>query len=63
MNEGADGVQLDAAITKDGEIIVMHDDTARLHPDVINCAGGAGGTGGTGAGGAGGTTGAAARVA
>jgi glycerophosphoryl diester phosphodiesterase len=27
MDEGADGVQLDAAITKDGEIIVMHDDT------------------------------------
>jgi glycerophosphoryl diester phosphodiesterase len=27
MNAGADGVQLDAAITQDGKIIVMHDDT------------------------------------
>jgi glycerophosphoryl diester phosphodiesterase len=27
MDEGADGVQLDAAITADGEIVVMHDDT------------------------------------
>ena len=27
MDEGADGVQLDAAITEDGQIIVMHDDT------------------------------------
>jgi glycerophosphoryl diester phosphodiesterase len=62
MKQGADGVQLDAAITKDGEIVVMHT-TGSLDPDVINCAGGTAGTGGAGGtagtGGAGGTAGAA----
>ena len=43
INEGADGVELDAAITLDGQIIVMHDDTldrttGSNDPDV-NCAG------------------------
>jgi len=36
MDEGADGVELDAAITQDGEIIVMHDDTVDR---TTNCAG------------------------
>ena len=40
MDEGADGVQLDAAITKDGEIIVMHDDEVdRTTYTTTNCTG------------------------
>ncbi|MBW2717705.1 MAG: glycerophosphodiester phosphodiesterase family protein [Deltaproteobacteria bacterium] len=37
MDEGADGVELDAAVTQDGQIIVMHDDTLDRTTD--NCTG------------------------
>jgi glycerophosphoryl diester phosphodiesterase len=37
MNEGADGVQLDAAITQDGEIVVMHDDTLDRTTNCTGC--------------------------
>ena len=37
MNEGADGVQLDAAITQDGQIIVMHDDTLDRTTNCTGC--------------------------
>jgi glycerophosphoryl diester phosphodiesterase len=37
MNAGADGVQLDAAITQDGEIIVMHDDTLDRTTNCTGC--------------------------
>jgi glycerophosphoryl diester phosphodiesterase len=43
MDQGADGIELDAAITKDGEIIVMHDDTVDRttgsSDPAVNCAG------------------------
>jgi len=37
MNEGADGVQLDAAITQDGKIVVMHDDTLDRTTNCTGC--------------------------
>lgn len=37
IEEGADGVELDAEITKDGEIIVMHDDTIDRTTDCTGC--------------------------
>jgi glycerophosphoryl diester phosphodiesterase len=37
MDEGADGVQLDAAITQDGKIVVMHDDTLDRTTNCTGC--------------------------
>ncbi len=37
MDEGADGVELDAAITQDGQIIVMHDDTLDRTTNCTGC--------------------------
>ena len=37
MNAGADGVQLDAAITQDGKIVVMHDDTLDRTTNCTGC--------------------------
>ena len=37
MNEGADGVQLDAAITQDGKIVAMHDDTLDRTTNCTGC--------------------------
>jgi glycerophosphoryl diester phosphodiesterase len=37
MNEGADGVELDAAITQDGKIVVMHDDTLDRTTNCTGC--------------------------
>jgi glycerophosphoryl diester phosphodiesterase len=37
MDEGADGVELDAAITKDGEIIVMYYDTLNQTTNCTGC--------------------------
>jgi glycerophosphoryl diester phosphodiesterase len=37
MDEGADGVQLDAAITEDGEIVVMHENRLDLTTDCAGC--------------------------
>ena len=37
MDEGADGVQLDASITQDGKIVVMHDDTLDRTTNCTGC--------------------------
>jgi len=37
MKEGADGVQLDAAITQDGKIVAMHDDTLDRTTNCTGC--------------------------
>jgi glycerophosphoryl diester phosphodiesterase len=37
MDKGADGVQLDAAITQDGKIVVMHDDTLDRTTNCTGC--------------------------
>jgi len=37
MDEGADGVELDVEITKDGELIVMHDDTVDRTTNCTGC--------------------------
>ena len=37
IDEGADGVQLDAAITQDGKIVVMHDDTLDRTTNCTGC--------------------------
>lgn len=37
MEEGADGIELDVEITKDGQLIVMHDDTLDRTTDCTGC--------------------------
>jgi glycerophosphoryl diester phosphodiesterase len=37
MEEGADGIELDVEITKDGELIVMHDDTVDRTTNCTGC--------------------------
>lgn len=37
INEGADGVELDARLTSDGQVIVMHDDTLDRTTDCTGC--------------------------
>ncbi|MBW2550958.1 MAG: hypothetical protein JRE19_15285 [Deltaproteobacteria bacterium] len=37
MEQGADGIELDVEITKDGELIIMHDDTLDRTTDCTGC--------------------------